>query len=44
MTDDEVNTISDWRRKQLDLASSAETIRRLIRIGLEVEGGASKKK
>jgi hypothetical protein len=32
-----LKTIDDWRRKQAELPSRAEAIRRLVELGLEVK-------
>jgi hypothetical protein len=32
--------IDDWRRKQTDLPSRAEAIRRLVEVGLKAKGKA----
>ena len=37
-----VAAIDEWRRKQPDLPSRAEAVRRLIDLGLKVKGKATK--
>jgi hypothetical protein len=37
MTASEVDAIDEWRRKQPDLPSRSEAIRRLVRLGLKTK-------
>jgi metal-responsive CopG/Arc/MetJ family transcriptional regulator len=37
MSADEVEAIDEWRRKQPDLPSRSEAIRRLVELGLKVK-------
>jgi hypothetical protein len=43
VTEDFVRKIDDWRRKQPDLPSRTEAIRRLVEFGLEAEATPKKK-
>jgi metal-responsive CopG/Arc/MetJ family transcriptional regulator len=38
MSSDEVAAIDEWRRKNADLPSRSEAIRRLVELGLKAKG------
>ena len=38
MSSEEVSMIDEWRRKQADLPSRSEAIRRLVDLGLKAKG------
>jgi hypothetical protein len=40
MSTDEVDSIDSWRRRQEDLPSRSEAIRRLVELGLKAKGKA----